>query len=60
MESKFLLVAKQKTAEWPPSKSLKIKNTGEAVYKREPTLLMEMQIGVAPMDNSIEIPQKTK
>ena len=31
--------------------------TGEGVEKREPTLLMEMQTGVAPMDNSMESPQ---
>ena len=47
-------------SEWPPLETLQIANAGEDVEKSPPTLLVGMQIGTATMENSREIPQKTK
>ena len=44
-------------SEWPSTN----KNTGKGVEKKEPSsMLIEMQIGVATMENGMEIPQKTE
>ena len=48
-------------SELPSLKSLQITNAEGNVEKKEPsTLMTEMQIGTAPMENSMEKPQKTK
>ena len=48
-------------SEWLSSKSLQITNAGEDVRKGNPwTLLVGMKIGAATMENSMEVPQKTK
>ena len=39
---------------------LEVYNAGEGVQKSPPTLLMGMSVGTATMENSMEVPQKTK
>ena len=47
--------------EWRSSKRQEVTNVGEDVEKREPcAMLVGMQTGAAPVENSMEVPQKLK
>ena len=53
--------SKPRQSEWLLSKSLQAINAGEGVEKRNPfTLLVEMQTSTATLENSVEIPLKTR
>ena len=53
--------SKPRQSEWLLSKSVQAINAGEGVEKRNPfTLLVEMQTSTATLENSVEIPLKTR
>ena len=47
-------------SEWPSSKSLQITNAGEGMEKREPSYTVSGNVSTVTVENSMEVPQKTK
>ena len=58
-QTKTTVMLRLTWSEWPSFKRLQITNVGEGAEERNPPLV-GVYVGAATMENSMEVPQKTK